>query len=1145
MAHLSIRLLGPVQVSLDGQPVTRFETRKGRALLAYLAVEGDRPHRRAALAEMLWPGRPEGAARANLRHTLAKLRTAIGDRQAIPPFLLTTPDTIQFNQASDAWVDVVAFSTLLQDRQDPRPASGRQTIERLEGAVKLYRGTLLEDLSVPDSAAFEEWLLLKRERFGRQALDALRLLAVRHEQIGEYEQALEHAWRQVELEPWQEEAQRRVMRLLAIAGCRDAALAQYKACRRVLADELAIEPEEETIALYQRIRDRTKLRPSHPAPLYNLPSPLTPFVGREAELAHIQDCLLDPTCRLLTLVGPGGIGKTRLALAAGALVVEKQDISEFDSTVPAFRQGIVFVSLASALSAEEMVPTMAEACQLQLERGREQLLDYLRQKQLLLVVDNLEHLPDGINLLAEILGVAPRVKILATSRERLQVHGEHVFPIQGLAFPGRDPTPSTLADEGAESYVESYPAMQLFAGSARRVQPTFAPGASDLTTLARICRLVEGMPLALELAAAWADTLALGDILTEIQQGLDFLQTEWRDVLRRQRSLRAVFDSSWGHLGQAEQALFAQLSVFQGGFTRAAADRVVMVGVETGISPRSLSRLVSKSFIQYDQSSDRYQMHQLLRQYGAEKLAEEPAREAEVRDRHSRHFCCWLREREPPIKSGLQQATLEEIETEMENVQAACVWAAGQGHAERLSEAIGALGLYYDWRRSYQAGDILFERLAGRLSEAGDPSLSLTGIMQQAKVRILMWQSKFNGVLGNAERREQLVQEGLACLDSHPLVGFDTRLERAHLLAQLAYAQYGEDLETARDLFVRSRNLYQEIDDRCGLADVLVGLGRVARNLRAYNEAEVVLAQSLALRQSTGDHIGSAESLALLSGIALSKAEFAKSERLIRQSLAIRRDASGLLVLGFSLIRSGKFLEAKAPIAESLALFVDSGMRVMAFWAFLDLSHICLHLGDNQLARVHAEDALSLARRVDSNRQAGLALAQLGVVALAERAYALAQERCEESLSICQEVLVHPSPAACLGLAARGLGHHDEAWRHLLAHLQWVVEHRSPLSLAYTLSGIALLLADGGEVERAVEVYALAARHPFVANSRWFEDVVGRNLAAAAAHLPEETARAARARAQAADLWQAAAEWLETLGAGFGQTAESAARSRA
>jgi tetratricopeptide (TPR) repeat protein len=415
----------------------------------------------------------------------------------------------------------------------------------------------------------------------------------------------------------------------------------------------------------------------------------------------------------------------------------------------------------------------------------------------------------------------------------------------------------------------------------------------------------------------------------------------------------------------------------------------------------------------------------------------------------------------------------------------------------------------------------------------------MTDIAHLAMARILAWQSKFTGMLAPADRLEQLAQEGLAYLDSPSLAGIDTRLERAHLLAQLAYAQYWEDLEAARELFARSRDLYRELGDRCGLADALVGLGRVARNLAAYEEAEAAIAQSLALRQAIGDHIGSAEALTLLCGIARCQGQFARSEELVRQSLAITRDAPGLLAWGVTLICSGRFVEAQKPVAESLALCTDLGMRVAGFWAFLNLSHIQLHLGDYQVACVHAEEALSLARQVDSDRQTGIALGQLGAVALAERAYALAYERCEESLAIWPEDPGHLSARACLGLAARGLGHRDEAGRHFLAELQWAVERRCFMPLPFTLSGIALLLADGGQEERAVEVYTLAARTPFVANSRWFEEVAGCEIAAVAAQLPPQTAQAARARGQAADLWQAVVECLEPLSIEFGPDEKS------
>ncbi len=250
MARLVLSLLGPFQVTLDGEPVTGFESNKVRALLAYLAVESHRPHRREVLAGLLWAEWPHRAALSNLRYALCKLRGTIGDRDVCPPFLLITRQTIQFNTASDYWLDVAAFLEGVAVGRAGHPA-----IDRLEQAVALYRGSFLEGFSIGDSAAFEEWALFKREQIGRRALSAFYRLAACYEQRGEYEQAQSYAWRQLEMEPWDEEAHQQLMRVLALSGQRCAALAQYETCRRVLAEELGVEPAAQTTRLYEQIRD--------------------------------------------------------------------------------------------------------------------------------------------------------------------------------------------------------------------------------------------------------------------------------------------------------------------------------------------------------------------------------------------------------------------------------------------------------------------------------------------------------------------------------------------------------------------------------------------------------------------------------------------------------------------------------------------------------------------------------------------------------------------------------------------------------------------------------------------------------------------------------------------------------------------------
>jgi DNA-binding SARP family transcriptional activator len=323
MTRLAIRLLGPFEVTLNGEPVTHFETSKARALLAYLAAEADRPHRREALAEMLWPDRPEGAALANLRHTLRSLRLTIGDYGTEPPFLFATREAITLNPDGDSWVDARTFAGSLagvERREVPE-------LEALEQALGLYRGAFLEDLSLPDSDIFEEWRILKREQVQRGVQDLLSRLAAGYERQGEYERALAHAWRQVDLEPWDETARRQVMRLLARSGRRAEALAQYEACRTMLADELGVEPEAETTQLAQRIRDGeleilkpTYVRPPafHP-PRFLLEGaddaspPL--FVARDQELARLAtfaDRALEGTGCVAFVTGGPGQGKSAL-----------------------------------------------------------------------------------------------------------------------------------------------------------------------------------------------------------------------------------------------------------------------------------------------------------------------------------------------------------------------------------------------------------------------------------------------------------------------------------------------------------------------------------------------------------------------------------------------------------------------------------------------------------------------------------------------------------------------------------------------------------------------------------------------------------------------------------------------------------------
>jgi predicted ATPase len=435
--------------------------------------------------------------------------------------------------------------------------------------------------------------------------------------------------------------------------------------------------------------------------------------------------------RLVTIVGPGGMGKTRLALAWAENQVHFQNGRANGSTAHPYKHGINFLNLAPLEKADLIIPTLANSLNFPLQKSsdretrtpRQQILDYLCQKQMLLLFDNFEHLLDGADLIVDILESTQNVKILVTSRERLNLREEQIYPIQGLEFPDWE-TPQDAAE---------YTAVQLFLQSARRNLPDFTlTGGDDLTYLARICRLVVGMPLAIELAAAWVEMLSLEAIAAEIQQGLDILETELRDVPPRQRSIRATIDYSWQKLTDSEKEIFIKLSVFRGGFTREAAQAVA------GANLRQLAHLQNKSLIQVDRSGHRFQLHELLRQYAAEKLNREVEINEAINGRHAHYYAQLLIDQEPRLFGPNEEEALNQLELERDNIDIAWQWLVDHQEIDPLLEAINALFFYYDLRVRVQDGLARSQQLINWCSDTADPKKKLL------LARALNWHCNLN-----------------------------------------------------------------------------------------------------------------------------------------------------------------------------------------------------------------------------------------------------------------------------------------------------------------------------------------------------------------------------------------------------------------
>jgi DNA-binding SARP family transcriptional activator/predicted ATPase len=1152
---LHITTLGGLEIRCAGQPIQDFALRKSEALLVYLAVTG-RPHSREELAGLLWAEASERNARAYLRRALAELRGHVD------PFLTITRRDVTLNRARSHWLDVEAFDQAVYKATGrPKIPLGEGTLAALTEAVGLYRGDFLQGFHVRQALAFEEWALVERERLTLCALRALHTLTDHYAALGAYMQAIAYTERLLALEPGQEEAHRRMMTLLALSGQSGAALLHYRDCRRFLAEELGVEPDASIISLYEKIKagEIPKLDRQPQVAVPSLPMPLTPFVGRDAELAAIKSCLEHPACRLLTLIGPGGSGKTRLALEAASELTSQSDN-------PLFEHGVYFILLESLDPAQVIVPTLAKAFGFVLHKGadsRNQLMDYLRSKHTLLVFDGFEHLletsqtSDAVGLVTDILGNAPGVKALVTSRARLKTSCEHLLQVGGLEYP-RDKLfhgASTTLGQQCEGMID-YSSMQLFLTSARRLRPDLKLTSDAMLKVAQICRVVEGMPLAILLAAGWVRMLTIDEIaarlsdhdLAEDIHGLDLLQTDWRDIPKRQRSMRVVFDHSSCLLTDHEREVFAALSVFRGGFTGEAAWHVC------GASLKDLMALADKSMLyrassgsaaplesreERRRSGARYKMHGLLREYAAEILAHAYVRRrAAVCDRHCAYFSNALKKWGVGLQGSLQRRALAEIDLEAENVRAAWEWSASNACAQRLHQAMDALCYFYKWRGRYQEGAQACQLATERLSAAGDVTESHTGLLVRA--RALAWQGVFHWRLGNSERASQLLSQSQDLLDHPGLANQDTRSEKAFLLWRVGRMAFDTDRAQSRPLYEESLALYRELDDRWGAANVLEDLSWVARCFSDYRTAQRLGEESLDLRRALNDHRGMLRSLRALCSIAYRQGRLNEAERLIRESSAIPLQQGNPADIGEKLSSSGRlsailgrFEEGRDRLVESRAIWDDLGLPRQVASVDGLLGGVTLHLGRYGLARDIVRQGLSIAREIGDRGRTAFALFVLGWVSVAQGAFLEARESAEESAKLYQEIgewAEVGEALAILGYAFRGLRQYTQANRHFCAALRMATELQAFLPALYSLPGAALLLAEAGELVRAVEVYALASRYAFVANSRWFQDVVESRMSLAVAALPPDVVGSAQERGKTWDVWQAAAELIDELG---------------
>jgi predicted ATPase/DNA-binding SARP family transcriptional activator len=870
--RLELYTLGGLRILFDGQPLSGLTSRPARALLVYLAHQ-NRTISRLTLAELLWPERPQASALANLRVTLHRMTALLGH------VLQLQREDVRLAEGA-TWLDIAEMEHRLDERQPT-------------AALELFQGEFLEGFYLEASRAYEEWQAAERERLHSEALSALQQLILQASASGEIDQAIAYSHRLLGLEPLHEPAFRQLMRLLAENGQRSAALKQFSRFRALLDKDLGIEPDAATQDLATQIESglvqplwtpfsanaNSLLSGSIPRSdrlFPALPLPSTPLVGRQGELKEMAQMLANPDCRLLTLLGPGGIGKTRLALE---LAHELNDL---------FSDGACFVFLAEVSQSQQILPTIMDGLGFTPLPGgspEEQFQQYLKRKNLLLVLDNFEQLLEmresrprkkgeisSANFLSSLLKNTLHLKILVTSRERLRIQGEWIYTLRGLSLVS--------------------PAVELFTKSAKRLRPDFRLE-DNHAAVEEICRLLGGSPLAIELAAAWTPLLSAQRIAENIQANLDFLVNRLADAPDRHRSIRALFEQSWQSMEAEERITFTWMGVFAGGVR---SEEILAV---CRSDPALLLRLVDKSLIQ-EVSPGRFALHELLRQYALDVLhkVDEPFGEAAARRRHFEVYLALAEQANGCLRRSGQEAWLARLDNERENLQAALEWASINVSPDFVARLAVALGWYWRIRSRVTEARRWFEKIA-RLE-----SLSLP-----LKAQVLFFLAGCQWMQGEFEYARL---NNLQACDLWEKMGHAGESGWSYSLTMLgmSYYQLGQFVK-ARENFITSQAAFTSLGDEWGRGFSLGWLGRTYAALGKADLAQSASQECLGIFRRIGDHFGLALFLSNEAWRLFNSGDLDEAQELAEEASQLRRAIGHQHSLGEALSLQAAIVEKR------------------------------------------------------------------------------------------------------------------------------------------------------------------------------------------------------------------------------------------
>ena len=974
---LEIRVLGGFDLRVNGQALKDLGSRKAEAILVYLAMRGGMCNRNV-LAALLWPESPENQAMTSLRVALSLLHRELAD------YLEVSRDVVGIKPGANVYLDVTDLE-------------GKLAGGELEQALDVYQGDFLQGFNIRDCLDFEDWRRLQQERVNEVVKHGLHSAISHAIEIEDYQKGQDFIRRLLEIDPLDEQAHRKCMLLYVLDGQRAHALEHYEKCQDILQAELGVEPSQETQSLYTQILQGA--RPGSDTTLmsvFHLPVPQTSFIGREQELVQIVTLITNPTCRLLTLTGPGGIGKTRLAIRA------------VTKSFHNYADGTYFVPLEGIASADYLVHAIADAIQFKIDSletqldSKHQLLDYLKNRSILLLLDGFEHLMISAGLLSEILGRAPHIKILVTSRQKLDLMGEWIFPVTGLPVP-QNPGELLPVDSSA---------LRLFTERAQQANIEFEYSEVDRSCITHICWLVEGMPLGIELAAAWTPVLSLKEISEEIQNNLDFLNTDKRDVDDKHHSLRATFDSSWQLLNESQRDVFCKLSIFQGGFDREAAVGVARVSISqiTGIMDRSMLSRVH---------TGRFFMHGLLRQYGIEKLKASLPSWDETCNQHCLYYTQFLTQRESNLLGDQMYIASDEVRKEMDNIRFAVNWAIVHWEGDKVRKILAGLLAFYAAFGWYEGKDAFMN-----IAQTRRETLLSQNVLDLEKDPIYLSACTHQAFLlcnlGQIEESDTISRE---CLE--PLCSLGLNSELSECIHNLGVnASFRGEYELAMEQLERAILLGKESQNSMW-PTYLLWLGHAYFLLGEYARGLESLQKCYEIFERLGNYWGMAFASSKMGLAADGLGEFDKAKEYHRQALVIFEKTNNQTGKGYALSRmseSAYFLEeyqqAVQLAAEGHQIFKSLGHHWGICTTLCRLGFGYVGLGEITKADGCFREALKQSRNYQT--------VPLCLYALAGMAATMVhvQGQVEPAVELFQYIQYHPqTPALCIQQTARWFTH--------------------------------------------------------------------------------------------------------------------------